>query len=55
MNCSKGWGWYKHLTWKVTHNKVWDKMFHILDFKKGWYNMDNTRLPMIVRLLNYPK
>ncbi len=39
----KGWGWYKHLTWKVTHNKTWDRIFNILGFKKGWYTMNNTR------------
>ena len=43
LNLPKGWGWYKHLTWKVTHNKVWDKIFRILGFKKGWYIMDDTR------------
>jgi len=37
LNLPKGWGWYKHLTWKVTHNKVWDKIFHFLGFKKGWH------------------
>ena len=27
LRLPKGWGWYKHLTWKVTHNKVWDFIF----------------------------
>lgn len=43
LNLPKGWGWYKHLTWKVTHNKLWDCIFKCLRFKKGWYTMDDTR------------
>lgn len=43
LKLPKGWGWYKHLTWKVTHNKTWDKVFRILGFKKGWDTMDDTR------------
>ena len=43
LNLPKGWGWYKHLTWKVTHNKVWDRIFKCLGFKKGWFTMDDTR------------
>ena len=38
-----GWNNYKGLTWKVTHNKAWDKVFHFLGFKKGWYTMSDTR------------
>ena len=38
-----GWNNYKGLTWKVTHNKTWDKIFKHLGFKKGWYTMDDTR------------
>lgn len=36
LNLPKGWGWYKHLTWKVTHNKTWDKLFKFFGFTKGW-------------------
>lgn len=43
LRLSKGWGWYKHLTWKVTHNKTWERIFKFLGFKKGWYTMDDTR------------
>lgn len=38
-----GWNNYKGLTWKVTHNKTWDKVFHFLGFKKGWLTMGDTR------------
>lgn len=38
-----GWNNYKGLTWKVTHNKKWDKVFKSLGFKKGWDTMDDTR------------
>ena len=38
-----GWNNYKGLTWKVTHNKRWDRIFKTLGFKKGWYTMDDTR------------
>ena len=43
LRLPKGWGWYKHLTWKVTHNKAWDAVFRLLGCKKGWYTMDDTR------------
>ena len=43
LRLPKGWGWYKHLTWKVTHNKTWDKIFNLLECKKGWSLMDDTR------------
>jgi hypothetical protein len=38
-----GWNNYKGLTWKVTHDKRWDRVFRLLGFKKGWYTMDDTR------------
>ena len=40
---ANGWNNYKGLTWKVTHNKRWDKIFKFLGFKKGWYTMNDTR------------
>lgn len=43
FDISKGWGWYKHLTWKVTHNKKWDAIFHLFGFKKGWDTMQDYR------------
>ena len=36
LKMPKGWGWYKHLTWVVTHNPFCNKIFNILGFKKGW-------------------
>ena len=35
LKLPKGWGWYKHLTWKVTHNKIWDKVFLYLGLKES--------------------
>lgn len=43
LKLPKGWGWYKHLTWIITHNKFWDLLFRFLGFKKGWYTMNDTR------------
>ena len=43
LKLPKGWGWYKHLTWKMTHNKTWDKIFNTLGFVKGWDTMNDTR------------
>ena len=43
LKLPKGWGWYKHLTWKVTHNKTWDKIFKSLGFTKGWQTRTDTR------------
>lgn len=42
LRLPKGWGWYKHLTWKLTHNKIWNKVFQFLGFKKGWDTMADT-------------
>jgi hypothetical protein len=38
-----GWNNYKGLTWKVTHNKTWDKVFKFLRFTKGWSTRTDTR------------
>lgn len=46
LKLPKGWGWYKHLTWKVTHNKTWDKIFRFLGFIKGWSTRTDTRYLM---------
>lgn len=59
LKLPKGWGWYKHLTWKVTHNKTWDKFFKFLGFTKGWSTRTDTRylqqaLPQL-RLIFRPK
>ena len=43
LKLPKGWGWYKHLTWKVTHNKTWDKIFKFLGCTKGWQTRTDTR------------
>lgn len=42
LRLPKGWGWYKHLTWKVTHNKMWDVIFKFLGFTKGWQTRTDT-------------
>ncbi len=31
-----GWNNYKGLTWKLTHNTTWNKIFEFLGFTKGW-------------------
>ncbi len=38
-----GWNNYKGLTWKVTHNERWDKIFRFLGFTKGWNTRTDTR------------
>ena len=38
-----GWNNYKGLTWKVTHNKTWDRVFKFLRFTKGWSTRTDTR------------
>ena len=38
-----GWNNYKGLTWKVTHNKTWDKFFKFLGFIKGWDTRSETQ------------
>lgn len=38
-----GWNNYKGLTWKVTHNEKWDRIFKILGCTKGWSTRTDTR------------
>ncbi len=41
-----GWNNYKGLTWKVTHNKTWDKIFKFFGCTKGWRTRTDTRYLM---------
>lgn len=43
LKLPKGWGWYKHLTWKITHSKTCDIIFKVFGCKKGWDTMNDTR------------
>ena len=38
-----GWNNYKGLTWKVTHNDKWDKIFKFFGCTKGWSTRTDTR------------
>ena len=38
-----GWNNYKGLTWKVTHNKNWDRVFKFFGCTKGWQTRTDTR------------
>jgi len=38
-----GWNNYKGLTWKITHDKRWDKIFKFLGCTKGWSTRTDAR------------
>ena len=42
LNRGNGWNNFKGLTWKVTHNDRWDKIFKWLGFTKGWHTRTHT-------------
>lgn len=43
LNHGNGWNNYKGLTWKVTHNNTWDKIFKFLGLTKGWSTRTDIR------------
>ena len=43
LDHGNGWNNYKGLTWKVTHNKRWDRIFSFLGCTKGWATRNDTR------------
>ena len=43
MERGNGWNNYKGLTWKITHNKIWDNVFRFFGCRKGWDTMNDTR------------
>ena len=38
-----GWNNYKGLTWKVTHDEKWDRIFKLFGCTKGWSTRTDTR------------
>lgn len=38
-----GWNNYKGLTWKVTHNETWDKLFRLFGCTKGWHTRRDSQ------------
>ncbi len=38
-----GWNNYKGLTWKITHNETWDKIFKFWGCTKGWSTRSDNR------------
>lgn len=44
-----GWNNYKGLTWKVTHSRIWDKVFSFFGFTKGWETTNDTRYLAITK------
>lgn len=43
LEIGRNWGRFRHFTWILTHNKVWDKIFNTLGFEKGWYTRKETK------------
>lgn len=42
LRIGRNWNRFKHLTWKITHNAIFDKIFRSLGFVKGWYTRQNV-------------